>query len=270
MQARRRFARVLLTNDDGLGAEGLVRLERVASTLADEVWVVAPEHDRSGTSRSVSLSAPLRLYPRGPWHYAVDGTPADCVILALRHLLRDTPPDLVLSGINRGANLGQEVAFSGTVGAALAARLMGVPAIAFSQAFRDRAHVRWDTAETLVAETFTRLDILGEGGLGEGALASRGILNVNFPDVPAAEVTGWEATGQAQGPLLDIAVDSRTDTRGGAYHWLAFRRLQGDREDGTDIAALRKGAVSVTPLGFDFTDTGMLAQLTARLGAGGA
>jgi len=148
--------RVLITNDDGIDAPGLAVLEAVAATLAGEVWVVAPEHDQSGVSHSISLHGPLRVRRRDERRFGVAGTPADCVIVGLRQVM-PVPPDLVLSGINRGANLGVETVFSGTVGGAMAGLLFGVPSIALSQAFSDRAAVRWDTARRLAPAVLRRL-----------------------------------------------------------------------------------------------------------------
>lgn len=257
MQAQtRRFARVLLTNDDGIDAPGLATLVEAAEKLADEVWVVAPEHDQSGTSRAVSLHDPLRVFPRGPRRFAVGGTPSDCAILAIRALMADAPPDLVMSGVNRGANIGQEVAYSGTVSAALAARLMGVPAIAFSQAFRDRTSVRWGTAAAWIPKVFDHVD--GLGGLPDA------VLNVNFPDVDPDEVEGFAHTRQATNPMMSINVERRTDTRGSAYYWMAFGREPGEQAEDSDVAALRRKAVSITPVGFDLTDEATLKSLRRR------
>jgi len=141
--------RVLLTNDDGIDAPGLAALEAVAAEIAEEVWVVAPEHDQSGTSHSISLHSPLRISQQGERRFGVAGTPGDCVVMAARHLMLDAPPTLILSGINRGGNLGVETMFSGTVGAAMTGLLLGLPSIALSQTFRDANRVRWDTARTL-------------------------------------------------------------------------------------------------------------------------
>jgi 5'-nucleotidase len=259
-QGQRRFARILLTNDDGCDAPGLAALTEAAEALADEVWVVAPEHDQSGQSRAVSLHNPLRLYPRGERRYAVSGTPSDCVLLALRHLMLESPPDLVLSGINRGANIGQEVAYSGTVSAALAARLCGVPAIAFSQAFRDRTLVRWDTARALVDRTFDFLQTVG--GL---SAAPDAVLNVNFPDVAVDSVSGFEFTRQAVSAMMQARIEQRADSRGIDYFWLGFGRDPGAQADDSDIAALRRRAVSITPVGFDATDHAALAALRSRV-----
>jgi len=261
MQAshRRRFARVLLTNDDGIDAPGMAALADVAADLAEEVWIVAPEHDQSGTSRSVSIHDPLRLYARGPRRFAVSGTPSDCTILALGHLMKDAMPDLVLSGVNRGANIGDEVAYSGTVAAALTARLFKVPAIAFSQAFRDRRHVNWTTTRTMIPRVFDWLDTQGGiAGLGDA------VLNVNFPDSDAAEIEGMELTRQGRGSLVGVDVEARTDTRGGEYFWLAFRRQPVDQPDDSDIAALRRRSVSITPVGSNLTDATVLDRFRGR------
>ena len=143
-----RLQRILITNDDGIDAPGLAALEAVAHQLADEVWVVAPDHDQSGISTAISIHHPLRITPRGERRFSVSGTPADCVAVALRQLMA-TAPQLLLSGINKGANLGVETLYSGTVGAAMTGLLMGVPSIALSQYFTRRDGVRWDTARTL-------------------------------------------------------------------------------------------------------------------------
>jgi 5'-nucleotidase len=248
-----RFARALLTNDDGIDAPGMAALAEVAATLAGEVWIVAPEHDRSGASRSVSLHDPLRLYPRGPRRIAVAGTPADCAILGIRQVMADAPPDIVLSGINRGANIGDEVPYSGTVAAAMTARLFGIPALALSQAFRDRTQVRWETARAWLPRVLDWLD--GRPGW------DRTVLNINFPDVAPDAVTGIDVARQSGGSLVGVDVEGRTDTRGLSYHWLAFRRQAGEQGDGTDVAVLRRHAVAVTPLGNDLTDHTALAAL---------
>ncbi|MFV3128477.1 5'/3'-nucleotidase SurE [Niveispirillum sp. KHB5.9] len=244
------FNRALLTNDDGVDASGLAALVEAVTPLAREVWIVAPEHDQSGVSRALSLHAPLRLFDRGFRRYAVSGTPSDCVIVALRHVLRDNPPDIVFSGINRGANLAEEVGYSGTVSAALMAQLSGVPAYAVSQAWRDRNNVRWHTAISGLDAVVRRF----------GAPTS--VLNVNFPDVEPEEVTGLSVTRQGPPGTMALDVDTREDTRGFPYHWLSMRRSPArPGGDDTDVAALRRREVSVTPIGFDMTDVAALARL---------
>src|SRR5918998_2712523 len=152
-----RLDRVLLTNDDGIDAPGLAVLEQVAAELAREVWIVAPVHDQSGTSHSISLHSPLRVARLDERRFSVVGTPGDCTVMAVRHLMREDPPTLVLSGVNRGANLGVETVFSGTVGAAMTGMLLGIPSIALSQAFSDRDAVRWETARALAPDVIRRL-----------------------------------------------------------------------------------------------------------------
>ena len=244
------FNRALLTNDDGIDAPGMAALIAAVTPLAREVWVVAPEHDQSGVSRAISLHAPLRVQERGPRRFAVTGTPSDCVVVGLRHVLRDNPPDIVFSGINRGANMAEEIGYSGTVSAAYMARLAGVPAYAVSQAWRDRQNVRWHTAVQGLAGIVRRF-----------GTAPACVLNVNFPDVEPDEVAGAAVTRQAPPGGMMLDVDTREDTRGFAYHWLSIRRHPGQGNDGTDIDALRRRMISVTPLGFDLTDTAALATL---------
>ncbi|MDE1147595.1 MAG: 5'/3'-nucleotidase SurE [Azospirillaceae bacterium] len=247
----RRLGRVLLTNDDGINAPGLALLAEVVAEVADEVWVVAPEKDQSGMSRAVTLTTPLRAEQRGERHFAVTGTPSDCAIFGLRHVLRDNPPDLVLSGINRGANVGDEVPYSGTVAAALTARLLGVPAIAFSQQFTDRTHVRWDTARTLLPRVL-------DHALGL-RVAANAVLNINFPGLDAADVGDIVVTTQSRGTLDRIDVEARSDLRGGEYYWMAFRRHMPILGPDTDAGALKHGLVSITPVGFDLTATDGIA-----------
>src|SRR5260370_39773993 len=141
----RLLSKVLLTNDDGFDAPGLRTLAEVAEELAEEVWIVAPNHDQSGTSHSLSLHSPLRVSQKEERRYSVSGTPGDCVAMAVRHLMVSGRPDLILSGINRGANLGIETVFSGTGGAAMTGLLLGIPSMALSQPFSDRNASLWDT-----------------------------------------------------------------------------------------------------------------------------
>lgn len=257
----RRLDRILLTNDDGIDAPGLAVLEQVAAELAGEVWVVAPAQDQSGTSHSISLHAPLRAARLGERRFAVVGTPGDCAVLALRHLMRDTPPDLVLSGVNRGANLGIETVFSGTVGAAMTAMLLGLPAIALSQAFRDRDAVRWETARGHAGPVIGRLWPLIAG--------APACLNVNFPDRPPEGVGPLTLTRQGVGVVQGIEVDSRTDLRGGDYHWLHFRRGPRDNPPDAESTQVAAGRIAVTPLCFERTDEAGFAALARGLGLAG-
>jgi 5'-nucleotidase len=247
------FQRVLLTNDDGIDAPGLAVLEEIAATLAREVWIVAPERDQSGTSHSISLHAPLRVSDHGPRRYGIAGTPGDCVIMAARHLMRETPPELILSGVNRGANLGVETVFSGTVGAAMTGLLLGVPSIALSQAFSDREAVRWNTARTLAPALLRHL---------LGAPWPPGIcLNVNFPDVDPEQARPMQFTTQGVGLVQGIDVKPMVDPRAIPYYWLKFKRAPNKDAADSEAVVVLSGGVSVTPLRFERTDQAALQRL---------
>ena len=249
--------RVLLTNDDGIDAPGLAVLAEVAATLAREVWIVAPEHDQSGTSHSISLHAPLRIAEHGPRRFGISGTPGDCVVMAVRHVMRDTPPDLILSGINRGGNLGLETVFSGTVGAAMTGMLLGIRSIALSQVFKDRNAVKWGTCRALAGDVIRQL--LSAGWSDDACL------NVNFPDVEADAAGPLTVSRQGVGLVNAIDVRPHVDPRGIPYHWLQFSR--GPRPDVDDAEAMvvGRGAISVTPLRFERTSDEAAAALAASL-----
>lgn len=245
--------RVLLTNDDGIDAPGLAVLEEVAAGVAREVWVVAPEHDQSGTSHSISLHAPIRFRQRGERRFGVSGTPGDCVVMAARHIMADALPDLILSGINRGANLGVETVFSGTVGAAMTGLLLELPSIALSQAFTDGAPVRWDTARSLAPAVIRRLVEMG--------WSRKACLNVNFPDVPPELAGPLTRSRQGAGLVKNINVIARTDPRGLTYHWLQFHREPFQEAADSEAAVVASGRIAVTPLRFERTDDAAYAGL---------
>src|SRR6201996_2017307 len=163
--------RVMLTNDDGIDAPGMKGMEEIAGKIAREVWTVAPEHDQSGQSHAISLHHALRISERGERRFGVTGTPGDCAAIGLCHLMKEAPPQLVLSGVNRGLNLGMETVFSGTVGGAMTAMMLGCPALALSQAFKDRNNVPWETARSLGAGVIERLWAMGWG--------KSAVLNIN-------------------------------------------------------------------------------------------
>jgi len=237
--------RILLTNDDGIHAPGLKVMERIAAELSDEVWTVAPETDQSGLSHSLTLSSPLRVRQESERRFAVTGTPTDCVIMAAKRLMPEAP-DLVLSGVNAGQNICDDVSYSGTVAGAIEGTMLGFRSIALSQAFRpDRdREATWKVAERHGAATVRKL-LATE--LPRGAL-----LNVNFPAVDPEAVTGIEVTRQGK---LDYAlgIEERHDGRGFPYYWLKFGRQAGERMEGSDIEAVQSGAISVTPLQLDLT-----------------
>jgi 5'-nucleotidase len=253
----RLFSKLLLTNDDGFDAPGLRILTEVAQELAEEVWIVAPNYDQSGTSHSLSLHSPLRVSQKDERRYSVSGTPGDCVAMAVRHLMLSGRPDLILSGINRGANLGIETVFSGTVGAAMTGMLLGVPSIALSQAFSDRNAVRWDTARALAPKVIRQF--------AKGAWSQGSILNINFPDIPLSEVGPIEVTTQGTGLMEDVDLVSGIDPRSLEYHWLHLRRSAREDTPGSETFAIGHGRVSVTPLQFERTNQDILASLQAAL-----
>ncbi|MBD9646934.1 5'-nucleotidase [Ensifer sp. KUDG1] len=252
--------RILLTNDDGIHAEGLSVLERVARTISDDVWVVAPEADQSGLAHSLTLSEPLRLRQIAEKRFALRGTPTDCVIMAVRKVL-DRKPDLVLSGVNIGANMADDVTYSGTVAGAIEGTLQGIRSIALSQAYNHTVGktVPWDVVETHAPALIRKLMKVD---LPDGTL-----LNVNFPNCSADTVAGTEVTSQGK---LDfgLSIDERTDGRGFPYFWLRFGERFGDFRAGTDIHALRENMISVTPLKLDLTDYSVQDRLARALNEG--
>jgi 5'-nucleotidase len=255
-----RIERVLLTNDDGIDAPGLAVLEAVAAEIADEVWVVAPEHDQSGTSHSISLHAPLRVAQHGERRFGVIGTPGDCVVMAARHLMGARQPTLVLSGINRGGNLGVETMFSGTVGAAMTGLLLGLPSIALSQTFSDPDNVRWDTARELAPSVIRALLAISHD--------APTCLNVNFPNVDAADAGPLTPTRQGVGLVEGIEVLPEIDPRGLPYHWLRFQRGARPNAPDSETAVVASGRISVTPLHFERTDERTFAALKTALPGG--
>ncbi len=241
--------RILLTNDDGVHAPGLTVLELIARELSDDLIVVAPETDQSGVAHSLSLSDPLRLREISPRHYAVKGTPTDCVIMAVRKIMADRRPDLVLSGVNRGQNVAEDLTYSGTIAGAMEGAMLGIPSIALSQAYggaQGRASIEWEATEAHAAPLIRK--ILAAG------IAPGGLVNVNFPACPPDEVAGVAFTRQGQRNAELMRVEERRDGRGFPYYWLMFLRGEIRFEDGTDLAALARRKISVTPLRLDLTD----------------
>src|SRR5207302_8403476 len=175
--------RILISNDDGIESPGIKVLEKIAGELSTDVWVVAPELEQSGASHSVTTRRPLSRKEAGHQRYTVDGTQTDCVLLAVKRLLRDHPPDLVLSGIHGGSNVGEDLTYSGTVAAAMEATLLGIPAIALSQDYRDGEEPPWQTGEAYGPEVIHRLLRL--------PWPEHTLFNINFPGVVPAEVSGF-------------------------------------------------------------------------------
>ena len=249
-------ARVLLSNDDGIHAPGLKTLEDAIRPLVGELWVVAPETEQSATSHSLTLRRPLRIRHISDHRYAVDGTPTDAVLLGVNEVMKDGPPDLILSGINRGGNLGEDVTYSGTVAAAMEGALLGIPSIALSQVYEDRHKVKWATANAWMPKVLKQL--LSAGW-------PKGIfINVNFPDRTAAKVTGIEVCRQGH-RKIGGELTRGVDPRGDEYFWIGPQRDEQKFLKGSDLAAVNDGAIAVTPLALDLTHSSTLKILKGKM-----
>jgi 5'-nucleotidase len=247
--------RILLTNDDGIHAPGLAVLETIARALSDDLWIVAPETDQSGVSHSLSLNDPLRLREVGPRHFAVQGTPTDCVIMGVRHVMKEKP-DLVLSGVNRGRNAAEDVSYSGTVAGAIEGTVLGIPSFALSQAYSalTRTKPQWETAIAHAPDLIRK--VLAEG------MPRDVMVNINFPDCAPDEVRGTAVTTQGKRDQELLRIEPRHDGRGNPYYWIAFSRGElANVPQGSDLAALADNRISVTPLRLDLTDEPFMTRL---------
>lgn len=240
---------ILLSNDDGIQSEGLTALEASLSPLG-ELFTVAPDRAQSSMSHALTLHRPLRVHELGPRRLAVDGTPVDCVKLALTGLL-SARPDLVVSGINKGPNLGDDIIYSGTVSAALEAALLGIPAIAVSL-------VAFQNFDFHAAAAFTT-ELIGK--IHQRGFPPATLLNVNVPALPREQLKGWKLTRMGKRHYSETIVE-RVDPRGGKYYWIGGDDLGFSHDDGTDCMAVHEGYVSVTPLQVDLTDYKLLHDST--------
>jgi 5'-nucleotidase len=245
-------ARILLSNDDGIRAPGLKVLERVARTLSRDVWVVAPEEEQSGASHSLSLRRPLRIRKLGPRRYAVDGTPTDCVLLAINVIMRDRRPTLLLSGVNHGGNMGEDMTYSGTVAAAMEGTLLEVPSIACSLATTNGQKPLWEAAAACLPDVIRKL--------ARAPWPRNTLVNVNIPNLPADQIRGVKATAQGQRKLGGGIVGG-VDPRGRPYYWIGPNRDEDAGKQGTDIWAVAQGYVAVTPAFLDLTHHPTLGDL---------
>ena len=247
--------RILITNDDGIHAPGLEACEKIARELSDDVWIVAPESDQSGVSHSLSLNDPLRLRQVGERHFAVKGTPTDCVIMGARHILKDMP-ELLLSGVNRGRNAAEDVLYSGTVAGAKEGTLLGIPSFALSQAysFATRSDPPYETSVKHAPDIIRRVL---KAGMPRDVL-----VNINFPDCPPDEVQGIAVSCQGKRDQELLRIEPRHDGRGNPYYWIAFARGGPvGAATGSDLAALNDRRIAVTPLRLDMTDEPFMTQL---------
>jgi 5'-nucleotidase len=251
--------RILLTNDDGIHAEGLAALERIAAQLSDDVWVCAPEYEQSGASRALTLAEPIRVRKLTERKFATTGTPTDCVMLGLNELVQGAKPDLVLSGVNRGANLAEDVTMSGTVAGAIEAMALGVRGIALSQ-MGSYAPLDsfFEPAEAFAPGVIKRLVEVG--------WPKEVVLNINFPAKPLDQIAEVEVTRQGFRDIQVRMAEKRTDLRGRDYYWIGFRQEKSKPAEGTDLRALYEGRISVTPLHIDLSHMASVHDLKKVIG----
>lgn len=239
-------SRILVSNDDGIHAPGLRVLEEIARSLSDDVWVVAPEYEQSGAGHSLTLTEPLRLRKVEEKRFAVRGTPTDSVMLAVNHIMGGEKPTLLLSGVNRGANLAEDVTYSGTVAAAIEGTLTGIPSIALSQAVAPMPkRTSWTPARTHARDLIAAL--VREGWPPEV------LINVNFPAGDADAVKGIGVSEQGRRDLGGLVIEERRDPRGLPYYWFGLSRSRGKPGHETDLKLIDEGWISVTPLHLDLT-----------------
>ena len=252
--------RILITNDDGAGAHGLATLHRIAKVLTDDVWIVAPEMNQSGASHALTLQVPLRFREIGERAYAVRGTPADCVIMGVRHVLKDNPPDLILSGVNHGSNLAEDVTYSGTIAGAMEGTLLGVRSIAMSltTGFDPEGREHWQTPLEHGPGLITKLL--------EAQWAPGTLMNINFPDAAPGNVNGIAITYQGRRDQGGLHLEQRKDTWGDPYFWVGFERRKSDPPPGSDLRAIADGQISVTPLSMNMTLESARADLAVLFG----
>ncbi|HWA30786.1 MAG TPA: 5'/3'-nucleotidase SurE [Rhizomicrobium sp.] len=249
--------RILVTNDDGIHAPGLGIAEKIARSISDDVWVVAPETEQSGASHSLTLTVPLRLREVSEKRFATTGTPTDCVMMAAADIMKDHPPTLVLSGVNRGSNIADDVTYSGTIAGAMEGTALGIPSIALSQAygFEEGYQVRWNCAEIHGPGVVRKLLEIG--------WPQETLMNVNFPDCEPDQVKGVAITEQGKRDMQTAVMDRRVDMRGNPYYWIGFKRVRSHPAEGTDLAAVYEKKISVTPLHLNLTEFDLVKKLRA-------
>ncbi|QJB70348.1 5'/3'-nucleotidase SurE [Parasphingorhabdus halotolerans] len=240
--------RILLTNDDGFDAPGMKVLLDIAQTLSNDLWIVAPSEEQSGAGHSLTLTRPLRIRQRGDQQYSVDGTPTDSVMMAVAKIMKDGPPDLILSGVNRGANLGEDVTYSGTASAAMEGALAGIPSIALSQAY-----AREDMGNDVPFDAAQKWGERVLRPLIKRRMDHRTLMNINFPALPAADVKGVRVVSQGIRDYGRLQIVSNRDPRGFEYHWFGLGPMVETPAHSTDLEAIAEGYVSVTPLHLDLT-----------------
>ncbi|MBN8806260.1 5'/3'-nucleotidase SurE [Sphingopyxis terrae subsp. ummariensis] len=254
--------RILLTNDDGYHAPGMAVLEAIARQLSDDIWICAPAEEQSGAGHSLTLSRPVRVREHGERRWSCTGTPTDSVMIAMGKLMPEKP-DLILSGVNRGANLGDDITYSGTVSAAIEGALAGIPAIALSQVYAREGMgdaVPFEAAEAWGAKVLRPLLAM--------AMTPRTLINVNFPAIPAEAVKGIRVVRQGFHDYSRGSIVEGTDPRGYRYYWFGLHGIEHSPGHDTDLEAIDDGYIAVTPLQLDLTHDASLAALRGAYAAG--
>ncbi len=250
--------RILVTNDDGIHAPGIALLEEIARGISDDVWVCAPSDNQTGAGHSLTLSLPVRLRKHGERRFSVTGTPTDAVSIGLKQVLGG-PPDLILSGINAGANLGDDITYSGTVSAAMEGALAGIRSIALSQVMgQERPH--WGDRFAAARAWAPRVI----APLLDAPFEPRTLVTVNFPCLAPGEVQGIRVVRQGFHDYARASVVEGRDPRGQRYYWFGLDAIERTPDHGTDLEAITEGYVSVTPLQLDLTHHASLAGLAGR------
>jgi 5'-nucleotidase len=250
--------RILLTNDDGINAPGLKVLEEIARQFSDDIWICAPSEEQSGAGHSLTLTRPVRLHKHGERRFAVSGTPTDSVMMALRTVMPEAP-DIILSGVNRGANLADDITYSGTVSAAIEGALAGIKAIAFSQVYAREGmgdEVPFGAALEWGPKVLAPLI--------DAPMADRTLINVNFPAIPADEVKGIRVVRQGFHDYARGTIVEGRDPRGYRYFWFGLDQIEHTLDHGTDLEAIEEGFVAVTPLQLDLTHYSTIGILADR------
>lgn len=253
--------RILLTNDDGIHAPGLKVLEDIANQLSSDVWIVAPDDEQSGASHSLTIASPLRMRQISERRFAVRGTPTDCVLMAVQHLISGKRPDLLLSGVNRGGNIADDITYSGTVAGAMEGTILTIPSVALSQTRTNglggSETTRWETARTHAPRL---LSFLLRSGWPRDVL-----ININFPDVDSKKVSGIELARQGKRDQSLTCIDRRVDPHGIPYFWIGFQNGLESPPPDSDLAFIGAGYITVTPLHLDLTHEATYAHLAEDL-----
>ncbi len=238
--------RILVTNDDGIESQGIKSLRSIAEQLSSDIWVVAPENEQSGKSHSISLIEPLRIREIDKKTFCVSGTPSDCVIMAVSQVMDSKKPDLILSGINHGSNMADDITYSGTIAAAMEGALMGIRSIAISQVYKKPDPINFSSSKFYAASIIQKLIKI--------KLDKNVLININFPPVTSNKVNGIKITTQGKNCYEEPNIIERLDPRGNKYFWLGYRRDVSNQDSNADVTAINNNYISITPIKLDLTD----------------